>query len=221
MKKKIYLPIIAILIFLIGILPRIPLTSALTNEDIATKDTYVDTGNPTSNYGGVDILQAGFNILSDIKEAYFYFEFSNRPNNFTKAEISLDFWGVLQTMNFTVCLIEENWNEYSVTWIDKPDKGAVIDNLLVISNDIYKLDVTSLIEGRTFLSICVYIDVENYIEDYAYINSREGYFWEEDAPQLIWTYSIIDNLRIYGYDMLILMGSIVGISVISIKKRKI
>jgi len=181
------------LIISFGLLLTIPTIAGIQRETtistVASKDTYVDTDNPTSNYGGVDYLMSGFSIFSDIREAYFYFDFSDKPSSFTKAEISLDFWSVSQTMNFTVCLIEEDWDELTMTWISgKPSKGQIIEYLLVSSDTIYTIDVTSLIAGRTIISICVYIELDNYVDDYAYIFSREGYFSDEDAPQLIWTY---------------------------------
>jgi hypothetical protein len=132
---------------------------------------------------------AGFSLFSDIREAYFYFNFSNKPSNFIRAEISLEFWSVSQTMNYTICLIEESWSELSMTWINKPNKGQTIGNLIVTSDTIYTIDVTSLIAGRTNLSICVYVEIDNYVDDYAYITSKEGYYLAEDAPQLKWIYT--------------------------------
>ena len=171
---------------------NIPTTKAIQREatisNIADKDTYIDTGNPLSNYGGVNNLMTGFSILSDIREAYFHFNFSNKPSSFTRAEISLDFWGVSQTMNFTVCIIEEDWGEYTLDWTSQPTKGQVIGNIITTSSGIYTLDITSLIAGRTNLSICVYIEIDNYVADYAYVTSREGYYFVEDAPQLLWVY---------------------------------
>ena len=189
-KEKI---IFLILVISFGFLLLIPSISGIPREttasNIASKDTYIDTGNPTSNYGGVKYLMAGFSMLSNIRETYFYFDFSNKSPSFTKAEISLDFWGVSQIMNFTVCLIEEEWDELTMTWVTgRPSKGQVIEYLIVSSDDIYTIDITSLIAGRANISICVYIDSENYVNDYVYIYSREGYFYDEDAPQLIWTY---------------------------------
>ncbi len=190
-QKIIFLLLGLTLIF--GILLALPSAMAITRErytsNIAEKDTYVDTANPTSNYGGVNYLVSGFSLFGDIREAYFYFNFSNKPSNYVRAEISLDFWGVTQTMNFTVCLIEESWNEFSMTWINKPNKGQFIDNILVTSNGIYTIDVSSLIAGHTSISICVYIEFDNYIDDYAYITAKEGYYIVEDAPQLKWIYT--------------------------------
>ena len=188
-KDKVFL----IVIISFGLLLTIPSITGIQRETtistVASKDTYVDTANPMSNYGGVSYLMSGFSILSDIRESYFYFNFSDKPSSFTKAEISLDFWGVSQTMNFTVCLIEEEWDELTMTWITgRPSKGQVIGYLLVTTDNIYTIDITSLIAGRTNISICVYIDIVNYIDDYAYITSSEGYYFDEDAPQLVWTF---------------------------------
>ena len=162
----------------------------LTISMIADKDTYVDKS--SSNFGGQDYLVVKY----PFKEAYFHFNFSDKPTTFTKAEISLDFWSVSETMNFTVCLINASWEETTMIWSNKPAKGDKIGNLIVSGNRIYKIDVTNFIVNLSSISICVYIDEENYIVDYAYITSREGYSsWSpEDAPQLIWTY--LDDVTI-------------------------
>jgi hypothetical protein len=181
------------LLIIFGLFLVSPSATAIEREryisNIAEKDTYVDTANPTSNYGGVSNLMTGFSIFSDIREAYFYFNFSNKPSNYERAEISLEFWGVSQTMNYTICLIEESWSEFSMTWINKPNKGQVISNIIVTSDTIYSIDVSSMISGRNNLSICVYIEIDNYVDDYAYITSKEGYYFNEDAPQLKWIYT--------------------------------
>lgn len=196
-KQNVILFLLGI-ILIFGLFITIPSTKAITREryisTIAEKDTYVDTANPTSNYGGVSYLMTGFGLFGDIREAYFYFNFSDKPQSYIRAEISLEFWGVSQTMNYTICLIEESWNEYSMTWLNKPDKGEVIDNIMVTTDTIYKIDVTSLISGRNNISICVYVEIENFVEDYSYITSKEGFYIDEDAPQLQWVFT--ENVEI-------------------------
>lgn len=171
---------------------HIPTVKAIQREitvsNVAYKDTYIDTANPLANYGGSSNLMTGYGIFADIREAYFHFNFSNKPISFIRAELSFEFWGVSQTMNFSVCLIEEEWGEFTLDWVSQPSKGQVIGNIFVTLSGIYTLDITSLIAGRTNLSVCVYIDLDNYVEDYAYITSREGWYNEEDAPQLLWVY---------------------------------
>ena len=182
------------MIIAFGLLIAIPNTVGIQRETtistVASKDTYVDSGNPTANYGGVNYLMTGFSIFGDVREAYFYFNFSDKPSNFIKAEISLLFWSVSQTMNFTVCLIEEEWNELTMTWVsNRPSKGQVLDNILISSTNIYTIDITSLVARQINFSICVYIEIDNYVDDYAYITSREGDYLTDNAPQLIWTFT--------------------------------
>lgn len=163
-----------------------------TVSTIAQKDTYVNSYDPTSNFGGQDYAMSGFYYTGDIVEAYFFFNFTDKPTNYTKAEISLDLWSVSETINITICLIEDVWDEYTMTWLsNKPAKGNQIISSVITQDDIYKFDVTSYIEGRSNISICVYITFDNYVDDYFYITTREGVssYSPEEAPQLIWTYS--------------------------------
>ncbi len=175
---------------LINITPTRAIIKDQTISTIAEKDTYVNTYDALSNFGGQDYALGGFYFGSDIVEAYFFFNFSDKPSTYTKADISLDFWSVSQTTNVSICLIEEEWEEYSMMWINKPLKGAEITSMIITQDDIYTINVTNYITGRNNLSICVYVKVENYVNDYFYITSREGFYsWApEDAPQLIWTY---------------------------------
>jgi hypothetical protein len=189
---------------IIGFLLTIPNAQGIQRErtfsNVADRDTYLDTASPMSNYGGVNNLIAGFSYTPNIREAYFHFNFSNKPSNLKRAEISLEFWGVSQTMNFTVCIIEDNWDEYTMTWGERPNKNNTIGHLLVASSGIYKLGITSLIQGRTDISICVYIEIDNLIRDYAYITSREGFYSSEDAPQILWTYMETAEITISNPD---------------------
>jgi len=190
-NKKIFVVIGFLILFglTFNITPTKGITRDTTISIIAEKDTYIDTGSPGANYGGVDNLYTGIDYSSDLHESYFYFNFSNKPTNYKKAEISLDIWGVSKTVYLNICLIEESWDEYNMTWLNKPTHGEHITTLLVPSSNIYKIDVTNYIEGRNNISICLYTG-DYLMDDYVYITSREGYYsWApEDAPQLIWTY---------------------------------
>lgn len=88
-------------------------------------------------------------------------------------------------MSLDIFLIEE----LSMTWNIRPSHGSKITTLTVSSNNIYTIDITSLVEGRNNISICVSYDAA--VNDYAIITSKEDTtFNEEDFPQLIWTYQI-------------------------------
>ena len=189
-KVLIFISIIFFSSFLMNISPTRAIIKDQTISTVAEKDTYVNIDDALSNFGGQDYALGGFYFGGDIVEAYFFFNFSDKPSPYTKAEISLDFWSVSQTMNVSIVLIEEEWDEYSMTWINKPSKGAEITSMIITQSDIYTINVTNYIAGRNNLSICVYIKVDNYVDDYFYITSREEFysFAPEDAPQLIWTY---------------------------------
>ena len=109
----------------------------------------------------------------------------DKPSVWSTAEISLYFWGISETFNLTVCLIEENWNEYSITYISKPTRGAVITYLIVPTSGYYTIDITDYIAGRSNISVSLYFDTENYISDNAYISSREDSNIRE-RPQILW-----------------------------------
>lgn len=160
-----------------------------TSSTIADMDTYVDTDNALSNYGGVNYLYSGFSYSGDFKESYFHFDISSKPENVTKAELSLDIFGVSQTMNLTVSIIEESWNELTMTWMNKPIHDVIIGNIVATSSDIYSIDITSLLASRSAISFCVNMTVDLIaVLDYVFITSREGYYLSSDAPQIIWTY---------------------------------
>jgi len=189
-----------------------------TKSTIADKDTYVDTDNPLSNYGGVNNLRSGFGY-SDIREAYFHFSFSDKPDNVTKAELSFDIWGVSQTMPLTLSIIDASWDELTMDWMNKPAHGQTIGQFLVASSNIYKIDITSHLTARTKISICVNMTIDDYVDDYVYIRSREGYYSTSDAPQIIWTYlETVPEVRIPSYNVFIIIG-IIGVIGFFLKKK--
>ncbi len=153
---------------------------------VAEKDTYVNSFSAPSNYGGQNYLYSGFYLGGDVCESYFYFNFSGKPVDYIRAEIFLDIWSVGQTINLTVSLIEESWNEYTMNYASIPTKGVTISNMLLTSDVEYKINITDYVSGRDNISICVYCEVENYVNDYVIINSREDSSYS-DVPKLIWT----------------------------------
>ena len=192
-----------------------------TKSTIADKDTYIDTNSPTSNYGAASNLWCGF-TSSIIWEAYFHFSFSDKPENITKAELSLDIWGVTQTMGLTLSIINESWDELTLDWLNKPNHGQTIGRILAPSSDIYKYDITSLLTTRTEISICINMTTDDYANDYVFITSKEGYILSEDAPKIIWTYletvPEVPELQIPGYNVLLILGMIGILGYFFIKK---
>lgn len=175
-----------------------------------------------SNYGGVNNLRCGFSITYEIRESYFHFSFSDKPDNVTKAELSLDIWGVYQTIPLTLSIVNDSWDELTMDWMDKPAHGQLIGQLLVASSDVYKIDITSLLTARTEISICVNMTFDDIVDDYVYITSREGYYLTSDAPQIIWTYHEtvpeVPELQIPSFNVFIIIG-IIGVIGFFLKKK--
>ena len=166
----------------------------VTVSDIAEQDASTSSGLPDTPIGSIqDSLSAGYNIAGNYIEAYFYFNFTNKPINYIKAELSLNLWGKSfpgPELNLTICLIEESWDEQTITWNNAPSKGQVL-GYFIYNNDaggLYKLDISSIVDGITNLSVCVYMEPDNFVDNCVDISSSEEYLMQEQAPQIIWTY---------------------------------
>jgi len=211
MMKKKYITILVSLVLLI-ILSNVnvvkseptaqtstPQAAAYTAiETIATKDTYVDSHEPLANFGGQEYLWCGFYnytySVDSIEIAYFYFPFTDKPDSFDLALIGLSIWGVSQTLEVKVNVVDEEWNEMGMTWTNQPTMTGIYWNFNITgSTDWIILNATSFIEGRDSLSICVY--TSNHIqEDFFGIDSRESYYsdYTDDRPRLAWLTEIPD-----------------------------
>ncbi len=185
-------------IFLLTPLMFIPSIHAVNREitvsGIAEQDAITSSGTPDIPIGSMqDNLEAGYNIVGNYLESYLYFNFTNKPTNYSKVELSLHFWGKDfpgPELNLTICLIEESWDEQTITWNNAPSKGQVL-GYYIYNNDapgVYKLDISSVVDGIANLSVCVYMEMDNFVENSAPFYSSEDYLMQEQAPQIIWTY---------------------------------
>jgi hypothetical protein len=194
-----------------------------TKSTIADKDTYVDEENANLNYGTAISLKSGFSSSGKILESYFHFSFSDKPSDIIKAELSLDFWDVTQTMNLTVSIIEVSWNELTMTWMNKPTHSGIIGLIKANSSDTYKLDITNVLTSRTEISLCVNMTLDLItVLDSVFIKSREGSYHPSEAPQIIWTYSETESDDrkpfIPSYNLFLIIGLIAIIGIQLMKK---
>ena len=207
------------------------ITISSTTSNLATKDSYVNSNNGLSNYGGQDWLIFGFYFGLYLTEAYIEFDISLRPSGWTKAEIEIDMYSISETTQLTISLITESWDELTIDWMNKPDHAQEITKLTVATEQVYTIDVTSFISGSS-LSIC--INATSLPTGYVQATSREGDLSFMPGPTLKWTHPNGDSgdggdggdgsedvtlFDIPGYDIFLVLGALCGISVILIKKK--
>ncbi len=201
---------------------------ALEDEErtVAEKDTYVSMGDPTTNYGGANHLTVG-RWISAPNEAYLYFEFEDEPDDWKEVEISLDFYFISETMIVEIYLIEADWDELTITWINKPSKSILIKSLTAAEDDIYKFEVTDDVEDlldddEEGISICISVNITQ--QGYFWVTSDEGQYEEDDAPLLIWTYDIVDEVDYFTVIVviivIIIIGGVVGIVLVVDNRKK-
>lgn len=193
-KRKILILLLMFLIpsFIIGV----PSVQAIVRDEtistIAEKDTFVRQYYPTNNYGGQSYFLVGRDVWGTALETYLYFNFSDKPVNWKSAEIAFDLYSIDSTVNLSVYLIEDSWEELTLTWNNKPSKGEMIDSFLVSAEKIYKVNVSDYIAGRNNISICLWTpELLSYNQIQG--DPKEGYF---DPPQLIWTYETAVEITI-------------------------
>jgi len=201
-----------------------------TTSSLATKDSYVHSDNPTSNYGGQDWLIFGYYFTLYLTEAYIEFDISLRPSGWTKAEIEIDMYSISETTQLTVSLITESWDELTINWMNKSTHGQEITRLTVATEQVYTIDVTSFISGSS-LSIC--INATSLPTGYVQATSREGDCSYGPGPNLTWTHpeppsngdengdGDEDSLfaTIPGYNVFLIPAILIGISFIIMKKK--
>lgn len=167
---------------------------------LAMHDSYVDSGCPSFNYGDKYWLSVGLSIDEDLEEAYFRFSLEDEPHSLVKALISLnigDYGGIDKTIHLNVILVENDWEEMTLNWTNRPAQIEIIDTIEVSEDDIYKVEITDYLKDREELSICV--NMSNIIEDEdVLIDSKDFQSDAEDekAPRIIWIkeVNIVDPL---------------------------
>lgn len=220
--------IIILILLILGLYSSIYLPISVLGDSISTvaeKDTYVAEYYPSKNFGDISMLEIGVYLqqlfIPPYREAYLYFNFSDKPEGWTKAEISIDMYEISETFDVTISLITDDWQEMEITWSNKPEHNEIITTFTVSSAKIYKFDVTNYIAGRENISIC--INASDYQQtSYVKASSRESYQSDEDAPQLIWTETTSPSIS--GFQILpVLLSVSFGIIALAfvIRKRRI
>lgn len=236
------------LIFIFGMISNTYVRGATeTISTLADKDCYVSSSSPDTNYGDDTVyFRVGYSYCWIKKsaswyESYFHFNFSDKPSDYIKAEISIFFFDVPRTIDVSVILIMESWDEDTITWNNYAKHEQVITNIILseysytAEPEITKIDVTDYIPiclnaGLSGISIC--INATDALQNQLVLGFTRttSTSFPSAKPHLIWTYDTSTGngdgngdttTTINGYNLLIIVGLMLGIGTILIKKRKI
>lgn len=98
--------------------------------------------------------------MLNIIEIYEFYQISHRWRIkcfLSKAQISLDIYSVDETMDLTVCIVSNSWEEYEINYANKPDHVEIIGTWQAMGDKIYTMDVSDFIdESKEGISVCVY-----------------------------------------------------------------
>ena len=201
--KKFSMRLLVLGFFLISIILNVaPVYAEEEVYTTADADTYILDSSPSSNYGYSQFLHV--TVSGHETEAYFHFDFTDKPNNWDKAEIKIYPQSFAIPFYVTVYLITEVWDEYTLNWINRPSLGEIIASLTISTSNI-TFDVSDYITGEG-ISICLKTTNPSQLGILT-IYSKE---WASSKPQLIWTYTpedLIENPTdaIPGYSILIVI----------------
>lgn len=126
--------------------------SALIVE-ISLKDTFIDSNNPDTNFGGYYALLLGNYLSTIIYRSLLQFDLSSLPSGYviTKAELALyvirnDYPGTSKA--YDVFRIRQNFNENTVTYNNQPTVDSVSVASFTINDELntfIKVDITDLV----------------------------------------------------------------------------
>ncbi len=193
------------------------------------RDSYVSSGwfldnydARDSNYGGRDWFFIGNSF--GLKESYFHFNLTIIPSDakILTAKIHFYLYSVEETLDIQACQTSCDWEEYSITWDDKPTHGVNISALKVPANGNYQIDVSEYLTGKE-ISICLYTlkphkkcDCQGY--------TREATKTQDEVPHLLISYEIPNKFDILFNTLLtiILIAIIISTSnlFLIIRKKK-
>jgi hypothetical protein len=159
------------------------------------KDAYVYENFPDTNYGTDDFLRVG-NYLMGKTRTYYHFDISSLPSDWRNAYITVHFNFGSKMVDVGADVINETWDEFNITWNNKPNTGIYRGHILCDGFD-FRIPITSNHIINHCVSVCLY--GRGGIED-GYIQG----FSKEGAPksdEIAWI-----ELSFKGFEPEFLMG---------------
>jgi len=191
-------------------------TPVIAEEEqvVADADTHIIENYPSINYGFaqfLDVVASGYVTEAD---AFFHFNTTDKPENWDKAEIRISGHSSPVPFYVSVYLITAVWDEYTLTWNNRPAVGANIADITIPPLSV-QFDVSNYIQGNG-ISVCLKARDTTQL-GILLLYSRE---WSSSPPVLIWTYTPNNTGTIHGYNIAIILLGVIG-SVLMINRRKL
>lgn len=212
MKKTRIFALVA-LSCIIGVIVITPVMGyPITAYTLATKDAHVYDQSVNTNYGGSNVLNIGGDEVGTGRfEAYIYFDLRNKPTHIIQIEFVIQVLEVQGTTNFSIHVVDDSWDESTITWSNKPTFGPAIADFIATSSALYIFQAPA-IASVSEVSICIRTS-EVGQAGRIQVTAREistGY--STLGPSILWTYD--GWLVMPGYDVALTIGIIGSVGVI-------
>jgi len=199
------------------------ITIERTKKIYADRDTYIYSNSVSSNYGGKNYLCIG-ELIMGYDHTFLHFDLSEIPEVFTKADLSLDFYYLPETIDISIYSTSSNWNELGLTWANAPSEGSLVGHFVDIAEvDVYHFGIYNFMESWSSSEISFIVKEYDYSETgYIQLSSREGANIDTDKPHLIFYYEeeIDDISVIVTISIIAGVVIIIGIVVFLAKENK-
>jgi hypothetical protein len=173
--------------------------TAFRSTLIATKDSYVNSNAPDTNYGTVDNLRAGpyFAIPSGTYYSYVAFNLSSLPADAIILTATMELYRTTAgSVSLSARALTEDWSELGVTWNTNPASTTTDEAVGIFSGDWYRWDIAAIVQKWRATPATNYgvrlATYGTFITPYSahYFSSREG----ANPPRLVVEYVLRTTL---------------------------
>lgn len=188
----------------------------------ATDDSYVISCDGDEIKGYMDYMEVGFSYSSCCNEVYLQFDISNKPELFTKVELSLcsNFAiGSLDPVPLDIYYITETWSENTLNWTNRPSGGELITQITLDDVGYITIEITNTINANSENDIfTIALRPTNSSNSMKYqIISTEYENYVKQRPLVTFTYDVADDPGTYvQIQMVIAVILIIGVPIAAI-----
>jgi len=156
-----------------------------------TADAYIDSSDPTTNFGATDynVYCGGF---SNDYEAWFKFDVSDAPDDWTEAKFSFELFKGSATVNLSIAIAPTTWTESGITYMNAPDKWQTIGKVLLTGDGAFELDVSNYIVNDT-LGLVLFVSPIDDKSETIFIYTRESSSDLNMIPSIV--YDVCEDVK--------------------------